>query len=99
MHADVSSRTRFPTLFERYSTRFDAKTPDPNFTPERATNYEVGVSDTLFPGLHVSSAIFYSEIEDSIQNGFTAANGNNVASSATTPTASARALSFRRTTT
>ncbi|MTD94122.1 TonB-dependent receptor plug domain-containing protein [Hyphomicrobium sp. xq] len=75
VHADVSSRTRFPTLFERYSTRFDAKTPDPNVPPERATNYEVGVSDTLFPGLHVSSAVFYSDIEDSIQNAFTAANG------------------------
>jgi iron complex outermembrane receptor protein len=75
VHADVSSRTRFPTLFERYSTRFDAKTPDPNVPPERATNYEIGVSDTLFPGLQVSSAVFYSQIEDSIQNAFTAANG------------------------
>ena len=75
VHADVSSRTRFPTLFERYSTRFDAKDPNPNVPPERATNYEIGVSETLFPGLLVSSAVFYSEIEDSIQNAFTAANG------------------------
>jgi len=74
VHADVSSRTRFPTLFERYSTRFDAKDPDPNVDPERATNYELGASDTLFPGLRVSSAVFYSDIEDSIQNAFTAAN-------------------------
>jgi iron complex outermembrane recepter protein len=76
VHADVSSRTRFPTLFERYSTRFDAKTdPNPLIPPERATNYELGASDTLFPGLHVSSAVFYSDIKDSIQNAFTGANG------------------------
>lgn len=77
VHADVSSRMRFPTLFERYSTRFDSKIPDPNLPPERATNYEIGASDTLFPGLRVSSAVFYSDIEDSIQNAFVAANGTN----------------------
>src|SRR4029077_4295042 len=73
VHADVSSRIRFPTLFERYSTRFGNKAPDPTIPPERATNYEIGASDTLFPGLHVSSAVFYSAIEDSIQNAFIAA--------------------------
>lgn len=75
-HADISSRTRFPTLFERYSTRFDARpAPDPNVAPERSTNYEIGISDTVFPGLRASSAIFYSDIEDSIQNAFYG-NGN-----------------------
>jgi len=77
VHASVSDRTRFPTLFERYSTRFDAKTaPDPNVAPERSTNYEIGADDTLFPGLHVASAVFYSDIEDSIQNVFYG-NGNS----------------------
>jgi len=74
VHADVSSRTRFPTLFERYSTRFDSKDPDPNVKPERATNYEIGFSDVFLRNVHVSSAVFYSDIEDSIQNAFTAAN-------------------------
>ena len=50
---------------------------DPTSTPERATNYEIGVSDTFFGDVHVSSAVFYSDIEDSIQNAFFAANGNN----------------------
>lgn len=77
VHADVSSRTRFPTLFERYSTRFDAKpSPDANVAPERATNYEIGASDMLLHGLHASTAVFYSDIEDSIQNVFFG-NGNN----------------------
>jgi iron complex outermembrane receptor protein len=77
VHADVSSRTRFPTLFDRYSTRFGSRPEEPGLNAERATNYEVGVSDTLFSNLHVSSALFYSDIESLIQTAFTAANGNN----------------------
>jgi iron complex outermembrane receptor protein len=77
VHADVSSRTRFPTLFDRYSTRFGSRTENPNLSPERATNYELGLSDEVFRNVHVSTAVFYADIEDSIQNAFTAANGNN----------------------
>ncbi len=76
VHADVSSRTRFPTLFERYSTRFGSKLANPDIAPERATNYEIGISDNVFRNVHVSSAIFYANIDDSIQNAFSAANGN-----------------------
>lgn len=77
VHADVSSRTRFPTLFDRYSTRFGSKDQDPDIAPERATNYEIGISDAFFRDVHVSSAVFYSDIEDSIQNAFAAANGKS----------------------
>jgi iron complex outermembrane recepter protein len=48
VHADVSSRTRFPTLFDRYSTRFGGRTEEPDLNAERATNYELGCSDRLF---------------------------------------------------
>ncbi len=41
VHADISSRTRFPTLFDRYSTRFDTRC-HPDLDPERSTNYEIG---------------------------------------------------------
>lgn len=77
VHADVSSRTRFPTLFDRYSTRFGGRSEEPGLDAERATNYEIGVSDKLLPTVQVSSAIFYSDIESLIQTAFTAANGNN----------------------
>jgi iron complex outermembrane receptor protein len=77
VHADVSSRTRFPTLFDRYSTRFGSRTQNPDLEPERATNYQIGVSDTFFRNVHVSTAVFYSDIEDSIQNAFSAAHGNS----------------------
>ena len=77
VHASVSSRIRFPTLFERYSTRFGSKTADPTIDAERATNYEIGWSETVFRDVHVSSSVFYSDINDSIQNAFVGPNGMN----------------------
>jgi iron complex outermembrane receptor protein len=77
VHADVSSRTRFPTLFDRYSTRFDTRVANPNIKPERATNYEVGISDTIGRTVHASAAVFYSDLQDSIQNVFVAASGGS----------------------
>jgi iron complex outermembrane receptor protein len=66
-HASVSDRARFATVFERYSTRFDTVIPNPNLDPERARNYEIGFSDTIFRQARLSGAVFYSELEDSIQ--------------------------------
>jgi len=77
LHADVSSRTRFPTLFDRYSTRFDTRLADPNLDPERSTNYEIGWSDIVFPGFSATAAIFYSDLEDSIQNVQVGASGGS----------------------
>lgn len=67
VHASVSSRTRFPTISERFSTGFGFALPNPDLNPERATNYEIGWSDTLNNNLRLSSAIFYSDIKDFIQ--------------------------------
>lgn len=77
VHTSVSSRTRFPTLFERYSTRFGSKSADPTVDAERSTNYEIGWSDTFFRDVRISSAVFYSDIKDSIQNAFAGPNGMN----------------------
>lgn len=77
VHASVSSRVRFPTLFDRYSNRFGTRSEEPGLDAERATNYEIGISDTLFGSLNVSSAVFYSDIESTIQSAYMGANGNN----------------------
>ena len=65
-HASISDRSRFPVIFELYSTRFGTATPNPNLGPERATNIELGwgraVSDAS-----VSAAVFYSNVRDLIQ--------------------------------
>ena len=46
-HASISDRSRFPVIFELYSTRFGFATPNPNLGPERATNLEAGWSRRL----------------------------------------------------
>lgn len=67
LHAVISSRTRFPTIFERFSTRFGTALPNPDLEPERAINYEIGWSAELSENLNLSTALFYADIEDMIQ--------------------------------
>jgi iron complex outermembrane receptor protein len=67
LRAVVSSRTRFPTIFERFSTRFGTALPNPNLDPERAVNYELGWSAQLADAVDLTAALFYADIEDMIQ--------------------------------
>ncbi len=67
VHATVSGRIRFPTIFERYSTRFGLAIPNPDLGPERSTNYEVGWSDKVFRDVRLSATAFYAKLKDSIQ--------------------------------
>lgn len=78
LHASVSSRTRFPNMFERFSTRFDTALPNPDLGPERAINFEIGGETELTDTLHGSGAVFYSDIKDVIQSvGINATTGQN----------------------
>lgn len=70
VHATVSSRTRFATVFERYSTRFGFAIPNPNLEAERATNWELGATETFLRDVRVSGALFYSDLKDSIQSAY-----------------------------
>jgi iron complex outermembrane receptor protein len=63
----ISSRTRFPTIFERFSTRFGTAIPNPDLETERAVNYELGWNAELGDGLNLSTAFFYADVEDMIQ--------------------------------
>lgn len=67
-HASVSSRTRFPTLFELYSTRFGSAIANPDLKPERATNYELGWAGRPTETLKVGGSLFYSDLTDMIQS-------------------------------
>ncbi|WP_246720834.1 TonB-dependent receptor [Methylocystis sp. H4A] len=63
-----SSRTRYPTLFERFSTRFGGATSNPTLKPERATNFDLGWSSLFAPGGRVSIDVFYSLVDNLIQS-------------------------------
>ena len=65
LHLSVSSRTRFPTLFDRFSSRFGGAVSNPDLKPERATNVEVGGSKELGQ-VHLEGAVFYSHLNDII---------------------------------
>ena len=67
-HASVSSRTRFPTLFELYSTRFGDAVANPDLKPERATNYEIGWTGRPTDTLSIGGSVFYSDLTDVIQS-------------------------------
>ncbi|WP_448192611.1 TonB-dependent receptor plug domain-containing protein [Azospirillum sp. sgz301742] len=80
-HASVSRRTRFPTLFERFSSRFGGAVSNPGLKPERATNYEIGASEQVFGNTRVDSAVFVSDLTDTIQSVNTLFRGTAVTQS------------------
>ncbi|MGO4338676.1 TonB-dependent receptor plug domain-containing protein [Labrys sp. KB_33_2] len=67
-HASVSSRSRFPTLFERFSTRFGDALPNPSLKPERAINYEIGWAGKPLEGVQLGGSVFYSDLKNVIQS-------------------------------
>src|SRR5215471_15338118 len=69
IYASVSDRARFPTLFERFSTRFGATISNPNLKAERAINYEIGGGETFFHGTtRADAAVFRSDVNDALVN-------------------------------
>lgn len=74
-HASLSSRARFPTLFERFSSQFGSAVANPDLKPERATNAEIGAGQT-FGVLTFSGALFYSWLDDALVSVRTPANLN-----------------------
>ncbi|MCP3732970.1 TonB-dependent receptor [Sphingomonas sp. MG17] len=75
LHASVSSRARFPTLFERFSSQFGTAESNPDLRPERATNFELGGTHSRGP-VRLSGALFYSRLNDALVSVRTAANLN-----------------------
>ena len=64
-YALISSRARFPTIFERFSSRFGGAVSSPDLQAERATNFEVG-GDTQTGPFRLSGAAFYSRLNHTI---------------------------------
>ncbi|MEZ5896240.1 MAG: TonB-dependent receptor [Parvularculaceae bacterium] len=71
----LSSRIRFPTLFERYSSQFGTAEPNPGLNPERATGVEAGGGVTLGKARLFGSA-YYNWLDDTLVTIRTDANLN-----------------------
>ena len=65
LHASLSSRARFPTIFERFSQRFNQAIPNPDLKSERATNAEVG-GGWSNAHIRVEGALFYNWVDNAI---------------------------------
>lgn len=68
INAAIEQRTRFPTLFERYSTRFGGAASNPNLQAERANNAQIGVKQQVGQTTNLGASVFYSYIQDAITN-------------------------------
>ncbi len=68
IYANVSDRTRFPTLFERFSSRFGGAVSNPGLEPERAINYKLGWTKAYAPKSQVSVEAYYASVQDMIQS-------------------------------
>jgi len=79
--ANVSSRTRFPTIFERFSSRFGGATSNPNLKSEHATNYQIGWAPNVGPRAQLSMDVFYSDVTNVIESVNIVYNGTAVTQS------------------
>jgi len=66
-HLSLSSRARFPTLFERFSTRFGGAVSNPGLDAERATQVELGGARRFGP-LRAEGAVWYARMTDAIMS-------------------------------
>lgn len=57
-------RNQFPTMSDRYSTRFNDFMPNPNLKPETADHVELGYKGALFDTLFINAALYYSHVSD-----------------------------------
>lgn len=64
----ISRKTRFPSIKDKYSYRWQTAIPNPDLDPERAINYEMGYQDILFRRVALRAAAFYRDIKDYIQS-------------------------------
>ncbi|HWJ34633.1 MAG TPA: TonB-dependent receptor [Steroidobacteraceae bacterium] len=65
VHLSYADRSRFPTLFEMYSTRFGTFINNPGLQPERSHYAQVGVDDSLY-GTHLVVNAFFARVVDAI---------------------------------
>lgn len=66
LHASIAAKSRLPSLKDKYSYRFGTTLPNPDLSPERSINYEIGYRDLLFKRLTIEANVFFSDVSDFI---------------------------------
>lgn len=62
---NFSDRSRFPTIFERFSTRFNTAASNPSLRAERAATVELSTQQA-WDGVKLAGALFYSDVSEVI---------------------------------
>ncbi|MDR2104458.1 MAG: TonB-dependent receptor, partial [Deferribacteraceae bacterium] len=68
VHLTYARRNHFPSMVQRYSTRFGTVLPNPNLGPEIANHIELGYKGEIGNFAQLSAAIYYSIITGKIVN-------------------------------
>lgn len=65
LRATYARKNHFPSMNQRYSTRYGSELPNPNLQPEVADHYELGYKGN-FSRFSLNTAVYYSELADKI---------------------------------
>lgn len=68
VHASIAHKTRFPTIKDRFSYRLGSALPNPGLQPEKALNYELGLSGKAFNIVDYGANLFFSQIDSTIDS-------------------------------
>jgi iron complex outermembrane receptor protein len=82
-HSTIAHKSRFTTIKERYSYKYNTAFPNPGLNTENATHYELGYDGEIASGLTLHTSAYYSRIHDAIEsvnnvNGTTRSQNQNV---------------------
>lgn len=67
LYATVASKTRLPSLKDRYSQRLGRFVENPDLQAEEAVNYELGYQWSALTGTQIEAAVFFSSVTNKIQ--------------------------------
>jgi iron complex outermembrane recepter protein len=63
-----AQKSHFPTLKDRYSSKFNKAIPNPGLLPEHARNYTLGYSHAFASNTMMQIELFRSDVYDAIEN-------------------------------
>jgi iron complex outermembrane receptor protein len=66
LHLTYARKAHFPTMTERFSTRFDTVLPNPDLKAEYANHYEFGYKGFLYEKANITANIYVTDFTDKI---------------------------------